>query len=443
MRKRAYRSTSVKQITISEVLERLAPGRLTVGLDISKGEVYSVVRDPTGHFERPWKFLNPNEISHFVPLMQQLAHHRELTLAMESTGTYGDALRQALTDGHLMVHRVSGKAVSDYKEIFDGVPSAHDGKDAAIIAELTALGKSTAWPTTKPSQTRSQMAADVLWLDTQQSVLLRWLGRLDSLLARHWPEATRLLQLNSGTLLDVLAHYGSPAALAADPEAAAQLTRWSRGFLKPTRIQAVLAAARHTVGVRLDEPTMDLIRQSARAAQSARAEIRRSRRNLKDLAEKDPVVKAQAEVVGTITACVLRVSVGNPHDYHCGEAYRKGIGLNLKVRSSGKYEGKLRITKRGPALARRWLYFAALRVVQQAPVRAWYEAKKAKDQDRGKGAVVAVMRKLALAAHAVATRGETFSLERLLPGGHRPQVGPVPQSSKADGAPRRWNKKAD
>ena len=31
------------------------------------------------------------------------------------------------------------KTVSDYSEIFDGVPSQHDGKDAAMIAELVAI----------------------------------------------------------------------------------------------------------------------------------------------------------------------------------------------------------------------------------------------------------------------------------------------------------------
>ena len=34
-------------------------------------------------------------------------------------------------------------------------------------------------------------------------------------MARHWPEATRLLVLRSGTLLRLLAEYGGPAALAA------------------------------------------------------------------------------------------------------------------------------------------------------------------------------------------------------------------------------------
>ncbi len=53
-------------------------------------------------------------------------------------------------------------------------------------------------------------------------------------------------------------------------------------------------------------------------------------------------------------------------------------------------------------------------------MRGWYEAKKRKDGDRGTGAVVAVMRKLALALYAVAARGQSFSLERLLPGHPQP-----------------------
>jgi transposase len=268
---------------------------------------------------------------------------------MESTGTYGDALRQALTDAGLAVHRVSGKAASDYAEVFDGVPSAHDGKDAAVIAELAGIGKSSPWPVTKASPVQSQMAAEVLWLDTQQSVLLGWLGRRESLLARHWPEATRLLKLNSGTLLAILATYGSPAALAADSEGRDRLTSWSRGFWTPQKIQAVLASARQTVGVRMDEATIERVQRAARAAMAARAEISQAKRKLASLAKEDPVVQAQAPAVGTTTACVLRVTVGNPHDYSCGGAYRKALGLNLKVRSSGKHEGRLKITKRGPA----------------------------------------------------------------------------------------------
>lgn len=425
MRNRAYRSTAVKQVQVSEVLQRLAEGPVWVGVDVGKRTVLAVVRDSVGHFERPWKALIPSELRELVNCLLELAAQRSLVVAMESTGTYGDALRQALTDAGLRAQRVSGKAASDYAEVFDGVPSAHDGKDAAVVAELAAIGKSAPWPLEPPTLRQAEMSVEVSWLDTQQSILQLWLGRVEAWLARHWPEATRLLGLTSGTLLRTLAEYGSPAALVADPEAAAQLARWGGRFLKPEKIAAVLESARHTVGVRVDEPTATLINRCAQQALAAEAEIRQAKRRLEAFVEQDPRLAAEAQVVGKATACVLRVSLGDPRDYHCGEAYRKAVGLNLKERSSGQHQGKLKITKRGPSLARRWLYFSALRTIQQAPVRSWYEAKRRKDQDRGNGAVVAVMRKLALALHAVSTRGAAFSLERLLPGQSLPKPHPA------------------
>ena len=41
--------------------------------------------------------------------------------------------------------RVSNKASHNYAEIFDGVPSQHNGKDAAVVAELAGLGKAQPW----------------------------------------------------------------------------------------------------------------------------------------------------------------------------------------------------------------------------------------------------------------------------------------------------------
>jgi hypothetical protein len=52
MRKRAYRATVVKDVRIAEVIPRLAEGPVCVGLDVSKAEVFAVVRDSRGHYER-------------------------------------------------------------------------------------------------------------------------------------------------------------------------------------------------------------------------------------------------------------------------------------------------------------------------------------------------------------------------------------------------------
>jgi transposase len=225
-----------------------------------------------------------------------------------------------------------------------------------------------------------------------------------------------LLKLNSGTLLRILAHYGAPTEVAADHQAVDQLARWGGHRLRPEKIAAVLESARITTGVRMQPATIAFLQRCAESALAARGEIRKAKQKLKLLSREDEVIQAMATVVGIPTACVLRVTVGAPQDYHCGEAYRKAMGLNLKECSSGKHQGKLKITKRGPSLARRWLFFAALRMIQQPPVKRWYEAKKCKDQQRGMGAAVGVMRKMALAIFAVAARGEKFSPDRLFPG---------------------------
>ena len=63
-----------------------------------------------------------------------------------------------------------------------------------------------------------ELAYWVDWLEAQRQLLVLWAGRLEGLLARHWPEATRVLKITKATLLRALAHYGGPAALAADEQ---------------------------------------------------------------------------------------------------------------------------------------------------------------------------------------------------------------------------------
>jgi len=417
-KKRAYRARSVKQVNWAVASQGRGGQGVHVGFDVGKEAVLAVVRWGEDQFERPWLVENPGEIRALVNLLVRIDGERPLTLAMEPTGTYGDGLRQALADEGLSLRRVSTKAAHDYAEIFDGVPSQHDGKDAAVVAELAAQGKSQEWPWRAPSVADEEMAYWVDWMDAQQRQLTMWLGRLEALVVRHWPEAAQWLKVSSGTMLRVLERYGGPAGLASDAEGAAQLARWGGYYLKRETIAGLMQSARQSVGVRQGEVDAERMRQYAQQALRARAEIGRSRRGLERLAQGNAVIQRQAKAVGVATACVLWVCLGDPHDYHCGEAYRKAMGLNLAERSSGKYQGKLKISKRGLPQVRRWLYFAALRLVKQGPVARWYQRKKAKDAEEAKRAVVGVMRKLALALYQVGACGETFQARWLFPG-HR------------------------
>ena len=413
MSKRAYRATCVNDVN----WDLLAQGKeglgVTLGLDVGKFSLWAVCRWADGRFERPWRVKNPHEIPILLALLKRVRVGRTFVAAMESSGTYGDALRQALADDQIELKRVGGKAAHDYAEIFDGVPSQHDGKDAAVVAELAALGKAVLWEYQQADPWEQELAYWVEWMVAHRQMLTIWQGRLEGLLARHWPEATQVLKLSSVTLLRVLKCYGNPKTLAADPEAGKRLARWGGPFLAAEKIELLLAGASASVGVRLEHWQQRQIQDYAEQALAARQEANRAERQLRRLAEGHKVLQAQGKVVGVPTACVLWVSTGDPRKYHAAGAYRKAMGLNLVENSSGTYQGRLRISKRGSARTRQWLYFAVLRLVQKCGVRPWYEAKKSHDEEDARRALVAVMRKLAMALYYVGVHDEEFQPRRL------------------------------
>jgi transposase len=416
MKSKAYRATAVNRVDAAAVRQGHVGQPLTVGLDIGKYRVLAVGRWPDAQFERPWLVAQPEQVPDLVALLRQLGQAHAVTVALEPSGTYGDPLRQALTDAGLNVQRVSPKAAHDYAEIFDGVPSQHDGKDAAVVAELAALGKAAPWPYRAPERWEQEVAYWVEWLEAHRQIYGVWLGRLEALLARHWPEVTRVLKVSSATLLRLLAHYGSPAALTADPAAAARLGRWGQRWLSAAKVEQVLACAKTTLGVRLSAVEQRRLQEYAAQALAARREVRRSRRQLRAVAADQAVVQAQGRVVGVPTACVLWACLGDPRQYSSGGAYRKAMGLNLVEQSSGTYQGELRISKRGQPRVRRWLYLAVLRLIRQEGVRGWYQAARARGQKATKKALIGVMRKLALALYRVAVSGVDFEARRLFPG---------------------------
>jgi transposase len=191
----------VNRIDIAKWLEGRDQTHVHAGVDIGKEAILCTLRWGRDDFDRPWRIRNPFDIARFVELLHEVEHGRCLIVAMEPTGTYGDALRQALERANLPVQRVSPKQASDYAEVFDGVPSQHDGKDAAVIAELAAQGKSWPWPLPTPSVLEQELAYHVDWMDGKRRQMMQWCGRVEALLSRHWPEATRIVKLCSGTLL--------------------------------------------------------------------------------------------------------------------------------------------------------------------------------------------------------------------------------------------------
>ena len=449
MKKRTYQRTCVKEINVAQLVDRAClHGRAstTVGLDIAKGEIVACVRWGDGQFERPWSIANPAEIGLLVELLQQVKDASDgLTVGLESTGTYSDAVRKALTDAFLEVHRVSGKSVGDYQEIFDGVPSQHDGKDAAIIAELTAFGKGTPWPYRPDSESLHQMRHWVHRMDAYRLQANRWTGRLEGVLARHWPELTGQLKLNSKTLLRIVLHYGSPAALSRDADAARRLRSWGRGQLKHAKIERIVESARTTSGLPVSGPEQQWLQEIAEQVLESLEQVEQCGSSLRQLADNTAEMQSHVKSVGAVTLCVIWVTVGDPRKYGSSGAFLKALGLNLKELSSGKHQGELRISKRGPGLARKWLYYWALRGIQTSELRGWYRefqqvgrrgVANPSNQHRKMKGLVAMMRKLCRSLWYTMQHELEFDYAKVFPGKPLPPPPRGPSPGRGNKSPR-------
>ena len=145
-KRRSYKASLVNQLSPDAIVTdamSMALRVIHVGIDVSKHDLFVVFRFGARRFSRPIKVLQPSEIGLLIARLASIHERVPIQVGLESTGTYGDAIRFALHAAGFDVFRISGKLVADYEEIFDGVPSKHDGKDAAMIAELLAFEKAT------------------------------------------------------------------------------------------------------------------------------------------------------------------------------------------------------------------------------------------------------------------------------------------------------------
>lgn len=414
-KRKPYRIRRVNSFSWSGVLDDVREQRVIIGVDVAKEKMAAAVLDEGEALLEIVGWSHPRETAEFMQFVDALRDKaRVVEVAMEPSGVYGDALRWQLLQAGVEVHRVSPKKSSDAKEIYDGVPSSHDAKSAAIVAWLHFHGKSDPWPL-DPEHLRALKAA--LWrLEVHAGQFRQNQNRLEALTARHWPELTGELELDSATLLELLAAYGSPAAVAADPQdARALMQRIGRAKLDPNKVERVLVSAPSTTGMPQISEEVALVRDLAAEARRNQREMRAARKRVEELAEAEECTNRLQKVVGKTTAAVIVAAAGDPRTYDAPQALVKSLGLNLKERSSGEKQNRgLHITKRGSGTARMYLYMASLRLIQHDPVvRAWYAKKVKRDGGRAKvKAVVAVTRKLALALWHVA-RGEAFDASKL------------------------------
>jgi len=413
MAKRRYSTVNCKRVDWSALAEAMAGRRAVFAVDVAKVKFVAALQEETGKTLVRVIWAHPFETAELLAGLEVLAHAGTLEVVMESSGVYGDALRWQLHQRGIAVYRVSAKRVHDSAEVYDGVPSLHDAKASELIGKLHWEGCSERWEIL--ADARRDQLAQLRRLHQAKSRAQAERSRLEALLARHWPELPHLLALGSASLLRLVATYGGPAPLALLARSARQLLREVGGrLLAEEKIDAVLASARTTLGMPCTPGEVAQLRWQAEQVIAAQREKRQAERQLAQGISADEALAPMQEVLGKVTSAVLLATQGDPKGYPSAASYCKSIGLNLKEHSSGKHQGQLSITKRGPSLARFYLYFAALRLIARNPViKRWYAIKTARPGAIKMKQVIELMRKLAKAFWHQAN-GHAFAVNRLV-----------------------------
>lgn len=394
-----------------------------LGLDVAKLEIVACLRLENGQFERPWSLSNPAEIGDLVKICQDLQEQGlQLRVALESTGTYADCLRMAMDKAKIEVIRVGGKSVSDYREIFDGVPSQHDGKDAAMIADLCAIGKGKPWIYSPQSESMCEIAHQVRRMDTFQKEVVQWHGRFESHLARHWPELSQLVKPGRTSILKLLLKHGGPGEIATGKDVIKQLVSWSKGRISEARAVDILHSACGTQGIPMTRQDKDWMKEICTRLLDSKSSVKECEKVVGKQLKHDLFWSKYQRDVGAGTLGVILSKLGDPRDYGSAGAFLKAAGLNLKELSSGNRIGEKAITKRGPSAVRRWVYFWAMRAVQRDELREWYyrfhhqqfgHSDRPSSHRKMKG-LVAIMRKLMKSLWSSMHKDEAFEYSKVV-----------------------------
>ena len=143
MKKRTYRSKNVNKINWNQVNEKLSGELLVFAIDVAKEKQYALLSNTDGTVSELLWWNHPEQTNEVLSVLEGFSC--PLDVVMESTGTYGDALRYQFRRSGFGIYQISAKRVSDAQEVYDGVPSLHDAKAATLITRLHQAGVSQPW----------------------------------------------------------------------------------------------------------------------------------------------------------------------------------------------------------------------------------------------------------------------------------------------------------
>ena len=394
-------------------------GEMFVGIDIAKYKHFAKILFNDGSESAPFCFDNSR--SGFESLLVWLAfnknrrHCNSIIVGLESTGHYWEPLAFFL-DGQpgLKLVQVNPKYVKKTKELYDNTPGKTDRKDAGIIAMLMRMGKfqKVVIPRGEFADLRGYAKL------REQKIVDLGVHRniLHSLVDTIFPEYGSLFRkLESKTSLHILKNYTTPEKLVevGAKKLSSVLRKVSYGKHSYSAAEGLIHAASTTIGLKEGTAAIEFaIRSNVEVITKIQDEIKKIEERLSDVLHTISYSQQLLSMpgVGPISLAIILGEAGDLRRYEKAGELIKLAGLNLFEISSGNHKGQKHITKRGRALLRKCLFFAALRTVKTGGAfRSDYLRLTQKNQMHKTKALIALSRKLLRVLFALVRDGVAYN----------------------------------
>lgn len=324
-----------------------------------------------------------------------------VVICMESTSVYGIPLQHFLMCKPVKLVLVNPYHTKRAKEITDNSPNKSDEKDPMVMADVVQLGRflSVVIPEGISADLRQLIHArerTMLRLD-------RLYNQLHELVFELFPEFLSIIKsLRTQTALSLLKNFPNPIDIVSlgVEDLNKKIFSYSRGRMRNSKKTAELlySAAKMSIGVHHGSSMIAFeISGIIGQLECAKEFMNNLELKISELLEKVTWGKWVLSIprLGKITAAAIIGEFADLHEFHSiGEAM-KFAGLNLFETSSGKHKSNCRISKRGRAVLRKFLYYAALNMIRKGGVfHETYKAYHQQNRMKHTEAIIAISRKL-------------------------------------------------
>lgn len=421
--------------TQNKKINQVKETTMVVGIDVGSVKHYFRAFNWRGIelTKKPISFSNSMEgftafSAEVVRLMEQNGLE-EAMVGFEPTGHYWFNLGQFLSGKNIKFVMVNPLHVNKTKELDDNSPSKNDCKDPRVIANLVREGRYfyTYMPTGVFAELRN--ASNRRFVLTEE--LIRTKNRLQKWISVYFPEYKGIythIDAKGGML--VLKTAPTPEEIVKlGVDGVIQI--WKDAKLRGNghkKAMLIVNVASQSIGLTegLEEARME-IQDLIEDYELQMKRLEKVNSLIENLCKQIKYVDKLLEIkgIGIITVAGFIAEVGDITRFDNAKELQKLAGLELVADSSGKHNGKTRISKRGRKRLRYLLVQAAVSVIGKndefRQIHEYYTTRKNNPLKKMQS-LIAVACKLIRVFYVILTKGRSYDASKMLGDIKRPQT---------------------